>query len=168
MRGIVNYTPLCIMVIQLKVSISEPNVLQKTIVDVVSLEGSLRNDSPISNPSILIETDSVAIGDIVRANYAYIPEFGRYYYIRECTQIRNHLWKVDMVCDVLMSFATGIRASMAIIQETMLEGNERVNQYVANDSFARLVKDKTDIIQFPDGFEDDPYFILITAGGIVS
>jgi len=156
------------MTIELKVSISEPNVLQKTIVDVTSLEGSLRNDSPISNPSILIESDAVAIGDVVRANYAYIPEFGRYYYIRECTQIRNHLWKLDMVCDVLMSFATGIKASMAIVQETTVEGNERVNNYVSNDSFARLVKDKTDIIQFPSGFEDSPFFILITAGGIVS
>jgi len=156
------------MTIELKVSISEPNVLQKTIVDVTSLEGSLRNDSPISNPSILIESDAVAIGDVVRANYAYIPEFGRYYYIRECTQIRNHLWKLDMVCDVLMSFATGIKASMAIVQETTVEGNDRVNNYVSNDSFARLVKDKTDIIQFPSGFEDSPFFILITAGGIVS
>jgi len=156
------------MTIELKVSISEPNVLQKTIVDVTSLEGSLRNDSPISNPSILIESDAVAIGDVVRANYAYIPEFGRYYYIRECTQIRNHLWKLDMVCDVLMSFAAGIKASMAIVQETTVEGNERVNNYVSNDSFARLVKDKTDIIQFPGGFEDSPFFILITAGGIVS
>lgn len=156
------------MTIELKVSISEPNVLQKTIVDVTSLEGSLRNDSPISNPSILIESDAVAIGDVVRANYVYIPEFGRYYYIRECTQIRNHLWKLDMVCDVLMSFATGIKASMAIVQETTVEGNDRVNNYVSNDSFARLVKDKTDIIQFPSGFGDSPFFILITAGGIVS
>ena len=168
MRGIVNYTPLCIMVIQLKVSASEPNVVEKTLVDVVSLEGTLRNESSISNPSILIESDDIAIGHIVSANYAYISEFGRYYYIRECTQVRNHLWKVDMVCDVLMSFSTGIKASMAIVQETMLEGNERVNQYVANDSFARLVKDKTDIIQFPSGFDNDPFFILITAGGIVS
>lgn len=156
------------MTIELKVAVSEPNVLQKTIVAVTSLEGSLRNDSPISNPSILIETDAIAIGDVVRANYAYIPEFGRYYYIKECTQIRNHLWKLDMVCDVLMSFATGIKASMAIIQETTIEGNDRVNQYVSNDSFARLVKDKTDIMQFPNGFEDSPFFILITAGGIVS
>lgn len=156
------------MTINFKVAVSEPNVLQKVLIDTVSLEGTLRNESPVSNPSILLETDSIAIGDLVRSNYAYIPEFGRYYYIRECTHFRNHLWTVDLHCDVLMSFADGIKASSAIIEETSLPGEQNINSYVSNDVYARLVKDKTDIIQFPEGFNTQPYFILITAGGIVS
>lgn len=157
-----------IMTINFKVAISEPNVVEKVTVDTVSLQGTLRNESPVSSPSILVETDSIAIGDLVRSNYAHIPEFGRYYYIRECTHFRNHLWVVDMHCDVLMSFSAGIKASSAIIEETSLPGLQNVNKYVTNDAFSRLVKDKTDIIQFPDGFDVQPYFILITAGGIVS
>ena len=168
MRGIVNYTPLCIMIIVLQTTASEPQVLEKDVTAVLRLEGTLRNESSVSNPSVLIEGNGVLSGDFFRANYAWIPDFSRYYYIKECTQIRNNLWQIDLVCDVLMSFATGIKASMAIVQETTLEGDQRVNQYVANDSFARLVKDKTDIIQFPSGFDNDPFFILITAGGIVS
>ncbi len=167
MRGIVNYTPLY-MIIKLMVSVSEPHVIDKVVTDIATLEGSLRNDSPISNPSILIESDLIAVGSLVRANYALIPDFGRYYYIKEATQIRNHLWKIDMVCDVLMSFAKSIKASIALIEQTTDVGPDRINEYMSSDSFVTSVKDKTDIIQFPEGLAETPYFILITAGGIVS
>lgn len=156
------------MLIQLMSSVSEPHALNKVLSTITTLEGTLRNESPISNPSILIETDDLAVGSTVRANYACIPDFGRYYFIKEVTHIRNHLWMLDLKCDVLMSFATGIKASMVLIEQTTEPGNARVNDYMASDSYAVTVKDKTDIIQFPDGFADAPYFILITAGGIVS
>ena len=156
------------MLIELMSSVSEPHALNKVISTITTLEGTLRNESPISNPSILIETDDLAVGSTVRANYAHIPNFGRYYFIKEVTHVRNHLWMLDLKCDVLMSFSTGIKASMVLIEQTTEAGNARINDYMASDSFAVTVKDKTDIIQFPDGFADAPYFILITAGGIVS
>lgn len=156
------------MLIQLMSSISEPHVLNKVISIITTLEGTLRNESPVSNPSILVETDDLAVGSTVRANYACIPDFGRYYFIKEVTHVRNHLWMLDLKCDVLMSFSTGIKASMVLIEQTSDVGTERINDYMTSDSFMTTVKDKTDIIQFPDGFTDTPYFILITAGGIVS
>lgn len=153
------------MIINLYSNISEPIVVDKTILSITSFEGVLRNESPISEPSIIIESDDVAVPDLIRANYAQIPEFGRYYYIQECTQIRNHLWQLDLKCDVLKSFQQFITLSMAIVDQTTDEGIERVNDYMSDDSFVTSVKDKTDIIQFPDGFSDSPYYILITAGG---
>ena len=156
------------MTIEFKICISEPNVLNKVLVDVAIAEGTLRNESPISNPSIIVERNAVKLGELFNANYAHIPEFHRYYYITEVTQIREGIWRVDMRCDPLMSFATGIKASMVLVEETTEAGIANVNNYMANDSFVNLVKDKTDIVQFPEGFNDSPYFILITAGGIVS
>lgn len=153
------------MTINLYSNVSEPTVVDKVIVSITSLEGVLRNESPISEPSILIECDDVAVSDLIRANYAQIPEFGRYYYIQECTQIRNHLWMLDLKCDVLKSFQQFILLSMAIVDQTTDEGIERVNEYMSDDSFVTTVKDKTDIVQFPDGFSNSPHYILITAGG---
>ena len=151
------------MEIVLYQNVSEPNVVTKFIAEVTTLTGSLREASSVTNPVIRVE-----MSNPVTANYAYISEFSRYYYINDIVCLRTNLWELHLRVDVLMSFASGIKASMAIVEETTLEGNERVNSYVTNDSFARLVKDKTDIIQFPDGFDEQPYFILITAGGIVS
>ena len=144
-------------------NVSEPNVVSKYIAEVMTLTGTLRDASSVTNPVIRIETNNP-----VSANYAYISEFGRYYYINDIISLRTNLWELHLKVDVLMSFATGIKASIAIVEETSLEGNDRVNNYVTNNSFARLVKDKTDIVQFPEGFNTQPYFILITAGGIVS
>lgn len=153
------------MIIDFMLNSAEARVLEKNPISIVQIEGALRNDSPISAPSILVED---ADDFVTSSNYAYIQEFGRYYYIKEITHIRNKLWIVDMVCDVLMSFSSSIKASMALIESTTNEGELRVNRYMSSDSFAATVKHKTDIIQFPSGFDDDPYFILITAGGIVS
>lgn len=153
------------MIINLYSNVSEPICIDKLIIPITSLEGVLRNESPISEPSIIIESDEVAVSDLIRANYAQIPEFGRYYYIQECTQIRNHLWRLDLKCDVLKSFQEFIVLSMAIVDQTTDQGIERINEYMPDDSFVTSVKDKTDIIQFPNGFSDSPYYILITAGG---
>lgn len=153
------------MIIDFMLNSAEPKVLEKNPISIVQIEGALRNDSPISAPSILVED---ADDFVTSANYAHIQEFGRYYYIKEITHLRNKLWIVDMVCDVLMSFSSSIKFSMALIESTTNEGELRVNRYMSSDSFATTVKHKTDIIQFPSGFASDPYFILITAGGIVS
>lgn len=151
------------MNIVLYLNASEPNVVAKVITVVATLTGSLREPSSVTNPVIRIE-----MGNPVEANYVHIPDFNRYYYIDDIVSLRTNLWELHLKVDVLMSFASSIKNSLAVVEETSLEGDERVNSYVSNDSFARLVKDKTDIIQFPDGFNEQPYFILITAGGIVS
>ena len=73
------------------------NDLNKTISDKVELVGALRDVSSIIAPSILIQSNPIGY------NYAYIPEFGRYYYIKNITAFRNGAYIVDLKCDVLMS-----------------------------------------------------------------
>ena len=153
------------MTIDFYFSLSEPVELNKVLQSSFSIEGTLRNDSPVSNPSIFVELTDPAL---LRVNYARIPDFNRYYYIKEITHVREKLWQVDMKCDVLMSFKDGIRISTAIVESNSLPGIQDKNKYMPSDSYQTLVKKKTDIIQFESGFNDLPYFILITAGGIVS
>lgn len=157
------------MLIEFMTNLSEPIQVDKTLVSLFTLEGTLRNESPISEPSILIATNDI-ITNISRINYAHIPAFNRYYYIQEITHQRDNLWIVDMKCDVLMSFSSAIRNSQAIVENTSLEltNPEINNRYMQVDSYATAVKRKTDIIQFPQGFENSPYYILITAGGVAN
>lgn len=150
------------MVIQLFISESEPNVLNKVITGVGAITGQLRNDSNVSNPDILISGDLIQ-SNILTANYALIPEFNnRYYYIHELKSIRQNIWLLSLKCDVLMSFKEAIKNSTAIISETASTG---INNYLENDVWVSMVKDFTEIINFPDGFPDTGEYILITAGG---
>lgn len=156
------------MNIEFMINVSEPRTVDKVVTTAFTLEGTIRQESAIVSPSILFETDGLFTNQLASVNYAYIPDFFRYYYINEVTHIRNHLWQVDFQCDVLMSFKQHIKNSIAIIEETSTTGPENVNKYMKNDAYATLVKHKTDIIQFPQGFSSTPYFILITAGGLVT
>ena len=66
--------------------------------------GTLTTASGIVNPSIIMDFGNTA----PTYNYAYISEFGRYYWINEITSIGGGLWQVDMSCDVLASFKSSI------------------------------------------------------------
>ena len=150
------------MDIVLYTNVSEPAVVDKFIAEVVTLTGTLREPSSVTNPVIKVEMQSP-----VACNYAYISEFSRYYYIDDIVSLRTNLWELHLRVDVLMSFKQGIRNSQVIVDESAVE-SAGGNRYLSNDAFVSQVKHKTDVVQFPDGFGDSPYYILITARGFAT
>lgn len=120
---------------------SETNKLEKNIAKIIELVGTLREASSLINPSILIELnpsqlnnciiednntyvmynnlkitwDSFIYNYVLSANYAYIPEFNRYYFINDITAIRTNIWRVNMHVDVLMSYSKEIKNTHAIV-----------------------------------------------------
>lgn len=149
------------MQIELYYTASENNQLSKTIELTKTLTGTLRNESNVVRPQIMIESDSLD-----NSNYAYIPEFHRYYYIKEITSIRTRLWLLSLESDCLMSFKSSIKELQVILQESE---NSNVDNYLADDRvWIAKVKDKTSIVQFPNGLSETGDFVLITAGGGVN
>lgn len=145
------------MLIKFYNNTSEKNVLSKTLTNENIATGWLREESDIHAPVVTIDTVNIS-----GYNYAYIPEFGRYYFISEITSVRTGFWRVSMVCDVLMSFRTYILNSYGIIDHTQTAD---ISDYMRSDIWQTLVKDKTDIINFPNGLLTNGEYILITAGG---
>jgi hypothetical protein len=135
---------------------SDNNVISKTLGQPVTITGSLRNESNVINPNIRIEVDNPAL-----YNYAYIPEFGRYYYITDMRSIRTNLWELSMHVDVLMSFADAIRALPVIVASAETDSE----RYISGSQWVTTVKHKTDILKFANGLNSTGEFILITAGG---
>jgi hypothetical protein len=133
------------------------NVIDKTIINEYIITGILRDSSNIKSPNITIKYNG-----ILPYNYAYIPDFHRYYYISEITSIRTGILDLSLTCDVLMSFKNDIRNSTGIIIESTENG---ISNYLNNDVWVSMVKDFTDILNFPNGFPDSGEYILITAGG---
>lgn len=95
-------------------------------------------------------------------NYAYIPEFGRYYFISDMVHVSKGLWRISMQVDVLESFKNYILDLGVILSDTENTGAEN---YLSGDVWKTKVKEKTDIINFPSGLSETGHFILITAGG---
>ena len=144
------------MIVKLYKNVSEKNVLDKNISELAVLTGTLRNECSIINPIILIE-DTTGF-DLKYTNYAYIEEFGRFYYINNIV-CKNGLFELQMHVDVLKTHANGIRANEAVIarQQSMY------NLYLQDGVFKTYAYPHIQIKQFPTGFTDFN-FIFSVAG----
>lgn len=130
------------------------NDLNKTISDKVELVGALREASSVIAPSILIQSNPIGY------NYAYIPEFGRYYYIKNITAFRKGAYIVDLKCDVLMSFKEEI-LNMSGIVSRLTNGDN----YAARDVKTKCLETHRRL-DFPETpFTRNGSYILISKGG---
>lgn len=66
---------------------------------------NLKDPSSLLNPVILLK-----ISNPTNKNYAYIEEFGRFYWIRDWVSDHN-MWEAHLQVDPLASWRTGIRSS---------------------------------------------------------
>lgn len=136
---------------------SDVRVINKNIIEGETFNGEPAGDVSIMQPIIRFETDGV-----LRYNYAYIPELQRYYTIVDKNAYRQGLFVVTFAVDVLMSFRGHILQLPVIADKQSMPENG--DEYIDDSS---LVTDNvmfTTVYNFPDGFNDTPELILITAG----
>lgn len=136
---------------------SDVRVINKNIIEGETFNGEPAGDISIMQPIIRFETDGV-----LRYNYAYIPELQRYYTIVDKNAYRQGLFVVTFAVDVLMSFRGHILQLPVIVDKQSM--SENGDEYIDDSS---LVTDNvmfTTVYNFPDGFNDTPELILITAG----
>lgn len=136
---------------------SEPERFSKSLSNAVTVTGSLRDTSNVVNPEILIEGNPADFPSTY--NYAYIPEFDRYYFVGDPVALRNNIIRLPLNVDVLMSFADDILSNQAIIDK-----QNAGNNYINDGSWIRESREFYTIKSFQNGFEDNGEYILITAG----
>lgn len=140
---------------------NEPmNMINKTPTEVFSVTGTLRDESSIVDPEIIIEHENPVGGGLQQgANYAYIGIWNRFYYIKDIVAFRSYedenrvlhnLWKVSMHCDVLKTFAEGILGSPCIVAKT---GGDDFNLYLPDPNLKRQQNDLHGLVNFPKGFD---------------
>lgn len=142
------------MQLKLYKSLDEKNRIRKTLTGELILNGALRDNSSVIKPTILIQTDPLDY------NYAYIPEFGRYYYITNITAFRKNAWLIDLKCDVLMSYADDIYKLRALIDREETQSQ----QYVSGD-FVLDARHNTEKIAFNNPFTEKNYILVTLKGG---
>lgn len=142
------------MIVNLYNNESPANKISKSVTLLAALEGQLVNETNVVAPVIRIYNATFPA-----FNYAQIPLFNRYYFLRDVRQIRNDVWEISLESDALMSFNIG--SVSGIVMESASGGSE----YLEHRHFVRNVKSKTDIIPFSSGLLDSGEYILITAGG---
>lgn len=141
-------------------TIDENKKVDKRLQDGFQLTGTLRNETDIINPIVLIELNNLA-----GYNYCYIEVWKRYYYIKEVVSIRTGIVELHLEVDPLMSFRDQIRKIPAIIDKQA--SLSQANMYIDDGDWVVQNNDFIQIRNFESGFNDEGEFILIAAGGQV-
>ena len=137
-------------------NISEYNAVNKSIQELVTLTGTLREESSIIDPIITISDIDRYVGSM---NYAYIPDFNRYYIITNIESVNSNLWRVSFHVDVLFTYRAQIKSNSAII-----ERNENQYDLKLNDGLFKTQQNpRIAQFPFPSGF-NTWNFVLAIAG----
>lgn len=146
------------MTLTLMTNTSERECLTKTTTTLETLTGNLRDKTSIINP--VIEVSGIATGTVSACNYAYIPEFNRYYFVKNITSVRTGLWIIECHVDVLKTYATQIKAQTAVIKRQ----ENKYNLYLNDEMFKSYQNPEIITKLFPSGFSTQN-FVLAIAGG---
>lgn len=136
---------------------SDARVINKNLIEGETFSGQARDEVDVMSPIVLFDKP-----EVLRYNYAYIPELQRYYDIVNRTSFREGLWEVTFSVDVLMSFRGDInQLNVVVDKQSMLENG---NEYIDDSSLVAENVMFQQVYDFPNGFNSTGEFILITAG----
>lgn len=137
---------------------SDKRYLTKTLTNQLNVTGvSLYDSTSVTEPVLKV---SGGPSKIANYNYVYIPDFNRYYYIKDFT-VENGYILIACKVDVLMSFANSIKECDCIAkrQET------KYNFYLNDEKFLKYQYDKQFVHTFNTPFTKASQFVLLTTGG---
>ena len=145
------------MEIQLFNNKSDNRCIRKELINGLSVTGSLKESCDVLAPVINFECDA-----LMKYNYAYIPDFRRYYFITKFTNVVNNVWEVEFKVDPLMSFKGDILALSVVVdkQSDKIIGDE----YIDDGSLVTDNYTFKEIYNYSKGFNNESQYILITAG----
>lgn len=98
------------MIIKLYNTSSPNNTINKVLQDEREFNITFKDTADIINPTVKLYSKSLLL-----YNYAYIPDFGRYYFINNITTVPKDIYILDLKCDVLESFKDDILQATGLI-----------------------------------------------------
>lgn len=142
--------------IVLQVNSSEKERLNKSITDIATISGTLREKTSLIDPVIVIEGD---LSNYVNCNYMTIQAFNRSYFINNITSVSNNLFEISAHVDVLTTYKDQIRTNDAIIARQEKKWNLYLNDGVFKTYQNPYIVTKA----FPSGFTSQ-HFVFSVAG----
>lgn len=143
--------------IKLQNNTSPINKIGKKLTTIVELTGTLKNESEVLNPSILIETTAE---NITSCNYLTISAFNRKYFVQEIESIRNNLWLIKAHVDVLETYSSKILSNTAVV----LRQENQFNLLLNDGVFKCKQNPRISYRKFPSGLGQFNYILIVQGG----
>lgn len=113
-------------------------------------------------PSMSIITPTVRLnGDMSAYNYAYISDYGRYYYITDCIRVNGDMSEIQLSVDVMATYKTEIAGTSAYIQRASAASVYNLRDPLVipqNREASTVIHNYT----LPDPFKTNPGCYIIT------
>lgn len=137
---------------------SSDEVINKRLTEIVSSDIEPYNELDIISPTLILS--DMEITNIDRCNYCYIEELERYYF---CTPTLGNNGLYTLICNIdpLMSFKDEILNLNVIVDKNEYQ----INPYLNDGSYITEEREKIEVLNYSNGFNDTGRYILITAGG---
>lgn len=133
------------------------NEIPKSLSDGITLNGLLRDNFNVLNPTL-----TVTNAGVFSFNYAYIPDFGKYYFVDGVTVTSATSYEISLRVDVLQTYKDNILASTATAN-----AREDANKYASNRQNIYDVRPVLEKIDFTNAglFNTDGSIIMVTIKG---
>lgn len=118
------------MIITLYNNKSNNDVVHKALTEIVTLTGVLKDDTEVETPYIVINKPA----NFINCNYAYIPDFGRYYYISKRKTLSGQRVALTLKSDALTSFFESYKTSQVIAKRS----TSHYNLFIQDDAVTHL------------------------------
>lgn len=145
------------MTIKLYNNTSRVNKINKNLTDEATYTGEFIENTSIENPSFCLEVADDTI--FTNYNYAYIEDFGKYYFIIDKTLEQNKIVRLTLAVDVLYTYKDEILLMNAIISRS----SDLWNLYLQDSSRQTQQNQNTYVLEWPNGLNNTT-FILTTLG----
>lgn len=136
---------------------SNNNMINKVLENEHEFDIKFKDKTDIVNPVVILSSKT-----LILSNYAYIPDFNRYYFVDKIELFPNSIYHVTLRCDVLESFKDDILASSGFINQQ----SQNVNKYY-NSNYQSEVRKEVDLYKSNVTIPIDvKSTILVTIGGV--
>lgn len=136
---------------------NENNKLNKTLEIIKEVDIKLLASTDILKP--VVELAHIPIEEITTANYMYIPDFNRYYFIDNIELRNNGNVFISGSVDVLMSYMDAILNTSG----TVKRAESLKNGYIPDEHYKSISYSQIITKRFPNSMTQDS-FILMTVG----
>lgn len=136
---------------------SSNNVINKVLENEHEFDIKFKDKTDIVNPVVILSSPT-----LILSNYAYIPDFNRYYFVDKIELFPNSIYHITLRCDVLESFKDEILASSGFVNQQ----TNNVNKYY-NSNYQSEVRKEVDLYKSDVTIDTNiKSTILVTIGGV--
>lgn len=135
---------------------SENITVNKTLKNAITLDCRLKDPCDVLNPVL-----NVANKKVLKRNYMYIPDLGRYYFIDKMKMLTGNILQITGKVDVLMSYKDDLLSRTAFVLR-----QENIYNVNFNDSMLPIRSDTNYKVYNLGEVPSDYQFYITTNGGV--